>query len=500
METKTIQKRASKKIGTDKLYDPMWRLSNLYWIQNKKGETVLFQPNEAQRYLYDNFHPRSLILKARQLGFSTAVDILLLDSALFYKGFHAGIVADTEETAQDLFRTKVQFPYEHLPPSVQNVVNLITANKSSYEFTTGSSIETGVTLRSGTFQAVHVSEFAKISVEHPDRAKEIITGTLETVPIDGIAFIESTARGRGGKFYDYYKQSIINETRTITDLDYKLFFFSWFKEPEYTLNPDGVVIEKRLKDYFKTLGVDLSAGQMAWYAKKEETLGDDMKREYPSTPDEAFEQSMEGSYFAKDIMKLRKAGKITKIPVDPILPVQTHWDLGHHDYMAIVFTQRHGKEMRVIDYFESNQSGFPFYAQVLRERKYNYSEMHNAPHDIQVTELSGKTRLEMAKEVGIRFNAVPRIQDKADAIEMAHKALRNCAFDEERCGKLISHLEDYHKAWDTVNGIWKPTEAKSEHNHAADAFMTMAQAEEWPADDNVMPKSDTSWKTKRKKF
>lgn len=498
METKKRKERAPTSEVTDaNLADSMWRLNNLYWIQDKAGKTVLFVPNVAQKKLYDDLHSRNLIVKARQLGFSTGIDIFMLDCALFMPGFHAGIVADTEDTAQDLFRTKVQFPYEHLPPSLQSAVNIVTANKSMYEFTNGSAVEAGVTLRSGTFQSVHVSEFAKISVEHPERADEIVSGSLETVPTDGIAFIESTARGRGGRFYDYYKQAAKNNIKNLTDLDYRLHFFAWFNSPEYEIDPSGVVMPERLTEYFNTLSVPLSPGQKAWYCKKEQALGEDMKREYPSTCEEAFEQSLEGAYFTRQLAQARNEGRICVVPLDSHLPVDTHWDLGMDDYMAIIFTQKHAGKIRVVDFFECNGEGLPFYAKVLQTKGYKYGQ-HNAPHDIQVKELSGKTRLEQAAALGIRFTVVPRIQDKADAIEMARSLFKHCVFDATHCSTLLTHLEEYRKAWDSVNGVWKSDPAKTDHNHAADAFMTLAQGEDIPKENIILTSGTSNWKTKWK--
>src|SRR5262249_41561711 len=48
-----------------------WRLDNLYFIQNERGEVVRFVRNESQRAFWDNAWYLNAILKARQLGFST---------------------------------------------------------------------------------------------------------------------------------------------------------------------------------------------------------------------------------------------------------------------------------------------------------------------------------------------------------------------------------------------------------------------------------------------
>ncbi|MCP2839718.1 hypothetical protein NK952_24270, partial [Salmonella enterica subsp. enterica serovar Typhimurium] len=68
----------------------MWRISNLYKIIVKgdddpddEGLVITFKPNRAQRRLIARLHHRNIILKARQLGFTTLICILWLDTALF---------------------------------------------------------------------------------------------------------------------------------------------------------------------------------------------------------------------------------------------------------------------------------------------------------------------------------------------------------------------------------------------------------------------------------
>ena len=77
--------------------------------------------------------------------------------------------------------------------------NLLSQMESSYRVSTG--------FRSGTYQRLLVSEFGKICAKSPDVAKEIVTGSLNTVTTDQIIAIESTAEGREGYFYDFSKQS-----------------------------------------------------------------------------------------------------------------------------------------------------------------------------------------------------------------------------------------------------------------------------------------------------
>ncbi len=77
-----------------------WRLNNLYWIEDKRGRLQRFRMNFAQRELFENFHHRNEILKARQLGISTFVAILMLDCCLFTARWTCGIVDKAVDEAK----------------------------------------------------------------------------------------------------------------------------------------------------------------------------------------------------------------------------------------------------------------------------------------------------------------------------------------------------------------------------------------------------------------
>ena len=67
----------------DKLADPLYRLNNLYYITDKTGKKVKFKMTAEQYDYFEHEHSRNIILKARQLGFTTQVCIMQLDCALF---------------------------------------------------------------------------------------------------------------------------------------------------------------------------------------------------------------------------------------------------------------------------------------------------------------------------------------------------------------------------------------------------------------------------------
>lgn len=459
--------------------DKWWRLNNLYWIIDKKGDRVLFTCNDAQTRFFKSMHFLNIILKARQLGFSTFVDLYILDECLFNSNVEAGIIADTESNAKDIYRRKIQFPYNNLLPEIRAACPRLIDNVEKTQFANGSVISCGVSFRSGTLHYLHISEFGKIAAKWPDRAREIVTGTLPALATGQIGFIESTAQGRSGYFYDMWKRAS-DHTATgdrLSAMDWKPHFYPWHENVEYVCD-EPTCITSAMLDYFAAvegkIGRALPQDKRAWYVRMHAVLGEDMKSEYPSTPDEAFDASIEGAYFSKQFSKIRAEKRMCAVPIVASSLVDTWWDLGINDTMAIWFTQDVGREIRVIDFYENSGEGLPHYIAMLSAKKYLYGR-HYAPHDIGVRELTtGKSRYEAAQALGLKFEIVPRIAQKMDAIEAARSILSYCWFDEARTAEGVAHMEAYRKAWDDTRNCWKDHPLHNEHSNGADAFQTLA--------------------------
>lgn len=471
------------------LRDKRWRLNNLYFITDKNGKRIRFRMTDEQVEYFDGMHTRNIILKARQLGFTTECCIIQLDAALF-ESAKCALIAHTLPDAHRLFREKVKYAYDNLPVDIRKANPARNDASGELVFNKGGSIYVSTSFRGGTLRYLHVSEFGKICAKFPHKAREIVTGAFEAVAADCFVTIESTAEGRAGYFFDY-SQSAEKQQMSGTALgllDWKFFFFSWWKNKDYSLDPTGVVIPQRLADYFNELaakhGIVTNDGQRAWYAAKEKTLGDDMKREYPSVPTEAFQQSVEGAYYAKQFAKLYAEKRIGVIPDNRHQPVMTFWDIGVGDSTAIWFVRQIGTEYHVIDYYENSGEGLRHYMKVLKDRGYTYSE-HWGPHDIENREFGSdaKSRKDIAKEgyeidgerYSIRFQVVPRTGVDT-GIESTRNILPLCVFDESKCEEGIGHLENYRKEWDENRGCWKDKPFHDSTSHGADAFRYFAVA------------------------
>src|SRR5262249_13561386 len=86
----------------------------------------------------------------------------------------------------------------------------------------------------------------------------------------------------------------------------------------------------------------------------------------------------------------------------------------------------------------------------------------------------GKTRKDRAAALGIDIDIVPRIEDKADAIEEGRSFLNSCWIDTQHCARGIQCLDNYRKEWDEVRAVWRSKPLHDWASHGADSLMTGA--------------------------
>ena len=267
----------------------------------------------------------------------------------------------------------------------------------------------------------------------------------------------------------------------LTKLEPKFHFYSWFDNPDYRLTDEDTALTIIPQEVGKYLDkFTLSPNQRAWYAAKAKVMGDEMKREYPSTPDEAFEGSVEGALYAEEMARVRTAGGICRLPYDSSYPVKTFWDLGgSRDQFSIWFYQHIKREHRFIDYHESNGQGWNFYAKLLNDKGYTYDK-HYFPHDGKTRRvgLEVYTSQELAEQVGIRpIEIIPVTKSVyGDIRNFCKPLLPQCLFDETNCALGISRLDSYRRKWDDINAMWLNEASHDSASHGADGFRTAAVA------------------------
>ena len=467
------------------MLDPRWRISNLYTIIDEAGDMVAFRPNDAQLKFMEGLHDCNIILKARQLGFTTLCCLIYLDACIFKPNTNAGVIAHKLDDAKAIFKNKIKYPYDKLDDGIKSVCPATQDSVDTLSFKNNSTIRVATSMRSGTLQYLHVSEFGKICAQYPEKSREIVTGSLNTVHAGQFVVIESTAEGQDGAFYRMCQeaQRMAFAKTPLTALDYKFHFFPWWKEKSYTLEGASVVLTEEDERYFDGLsvnGIVLSDGQKAWWVKKERTNVGDMRREYPSTPEEAFEQALEGAYFSRQLAIATKQGRIGGFPYDPRYRVNTFWDLGRNDLNVIWIHQYISGYHRFIGYYENSDEHISHYIKWLNdwalERDAVYGT-HYLPHDgnRQSLWLEGGTVGVMDK-LKFRPQFVPRSASKMESIEAARTIFAKCQFDEAGCGVGLKRLRMYRKEWDELRGVWKDLPHHDDASHGADGFQTFACA------------------------
>ena len=513
------------KTDADCLADPWWRLCNLYRVVDEDGVARQFVPNVVQVNYYWHQWYLNLILKSRQHGFTTFLCLVALDKCIFRKNYHAHLLAHTREDSEKIFEEKIRWPLEQLieeHPEMTVIAESEEENARVLRFPDDSVFSCGTSMRGGTLQWLHVSEHGKICAKFPDKAKEIRSGSLNTVHPGQNIVIESTAEGRQGDFYDFSeraKKQAAGKTK-LSKLDFKFHFYPWWKDPKNVLDPRGVTItdgyRKYLRDLQKREGVRLTPGQKAWYVKKAEVQKDLMYREHPSTPQEAFQGATEGAIYGSIMILLRKQGRIVpEIPFDTRVPVDTTWDLGKNNMNAIWlhqyiraegvhrwlwFLYSHKEDGRVSNSLGAN--GPADWVNALDELRGEFRfkwGRHYLPHDVEVSDWSqakGVTRRDVLEGLGMtNVVTVERVPELQAGIAVTKQILSTSVFSERGCADGITFLENYRFDWDERVGAYKDQPAKGPPSDAADAMRQLAQ--EWFPEETYKrrKKRNRNWRT-----
>lgn len=444
----------------DVLADPFKRWSTLYHVRTKSGGVVPFRPWPEQVEVYQRLHYRNIILKARQRGMTTGMLIFMLDRVLFNSYMNAGVIAHNREDAARFFEDIVKVAYDNLPEVLRRrfPARSDSSNELSFEHN-GSAIRIGTSLRSVNNQLLHITEYGKICAQYPHRAREIRRGALNTVSTENIVTIESTAEGAYGDFYDKCTVAEAQQLARkagdrgpIHPMEYRFFFFPWWRAPEYTA---PALSENEIPGwadaYFDKLyadhGIELTPEQEAWYILKREELGEGgMYQEHPSYPREAFRVMVEGAIYAREMLAARESGRIGQYPPMPGYPVNTFWDIGRGDATSVWFHQRIGGRNRF--FRNETRSGYllPWWVARVRELAQQNGWVLGGwyfPHDMGVIEWGqqsgaergeGLDRRQVAENLGAKpAHIVDRVRRTEHGIEMMRQQFPSCEFDEDGC-------------------------------------------------------------------
>ncbi len=290
------------------------------WITTKKGELVKLRPNAAQRALIDAIcddlkHGRPvryIVLKARQMGLSTIIEALCYWWAATHRYVTASIVAHEREASENIYQMFQRY-YANSDPAFKPATKYYTKHDLTFDTEKGTGIKSqirtavakdGGTGRSQMNRFVHCSEVAFWK-----GSADIVSSLLQTVPLlpETFIFLESTANGMGGYFYDTWMKAKKGEST------FKPFFFAWHGHHEYELNIPSIMKldpeEKELCELFKSLGYPQKSWKrkLQWRREKMKEFVHDPEKfyqEYPSTDIEAFIASGRPVFNTKALIKM----------------------------------------------------------------------------------------------------------------------------------------------------------------------------------------------------
>lgn len=185
-------------------------------------------------------------------------------------------------------------------------------------------------------------------------------------------------------------------------------------------------------------------------------------------------QMLEGVVFAKQLRRAQEDSRICHVPWHTETPVDTFWDLGRADMTTIWFVQRVAMQYRILAYFEDSGEDILYYLRECQNREYLYGTMY-LPHDAKAKRMGQKHTIEQTvRKHGFKVTIVPRISQKVNAINAARLIFNQCYFDEDGCVDGLARLRRYK--YKVVEGQFSQEPLHDENSHAADGFMTFAQA------------------------
>lgn len=313
-------------------------IENFLYIKKKDTEVALLKINQPQQKFYDVLKRQSeagkpmrvIILKARQMGFSTLTEAILFKRTATRANVTSGIIAHKDDATTNLFNMSKLYLQE-LPEQLKPETRASNAKEIIFDNRTGTGLRSKIKCmtaggdgvgRSDTFQNLHLSE-----VSSWNNAKEILDGLLQAVPNkpDTLVVIESTAKG-----YDYFKE--LWDKACAGENDFEPLFCAWWELDEYRMPADNIVLTEEEKELKKLYNLDDE--QIAWrrWCIRNNCGGDinTFKQEYPACPEEAFLASGE-CIFDKDIV-------ISQIERNR--PLISGWKRGEFEYKKTILPVR----------------------------------------------------------------------------------------------------------------------------------------------------------------
>lgn len=494
-----IMTSAEQEVYRKILSDVTWRISNLYMVRDPWGKLVPFRPNAGQLWYLRNRHYWNLIAKARRLGFSTIIDIIGLDRAIFNSNQSIGLIDLTITDAKkklavmaEAYRT-MGLGVEGLEEQERHELNAfllkefpttcapdkIPAETISWE--NGSRFTCSTTFRGGALQYLHVSEFGPIALHRPMDARKILTGALPAVASGNMVNFESTHKGgKGGEHYELIREALARQGKAHNPREFKMLFFPFYQDPKNVIPANQVALrpeEEKIFEAWQAKGIKLSPDQKAFWANEYRTLKHDTFREWPACIEDMFRAPVEGSIYGERLAEAEAEGRVGHFGVEPHWPCLVAWDLGFSDSTAMWLIQATRLDYRILDFYQGSGNPVSHYINKVQEwSRWAPIRQNLLPHDAEQNSRSGRTFLGDAREAGLQdCQVVPQTRNIWMGINEARELMKNCVWH-ARTEKGRELLGQYRKRIYEDGQSMNPTPVHDHTSHAADAFRTFAEA------------------------
>lgn len=219
--------------------------------------------------------------------------------------------------------------------------------------------------------------------------------------------------------------------------------------------------EESLAEYIALYGEDIGRAQF--------------EQEYECS----FNAAILGAFYAREMVALRREGRIDAVEHDPDRPVHRAWDIGVKDDTSIWWFQVVGTQVFILDCYSQSGAGVDHYAEIVEQKR----KLHGwkdgtdfVPHDARVKEWgTGRTRVETMQGLGLHPQVIP-LASKLDGINAARKTLARCVFHPRTEEQGVAALEQYRREWDDDKKTYKASEVHDWSSHLADAFRYLSMA------------------------
>jgi len=531
----------------------VWVLKNLCTINTPAG-VKKFRPNLVQRIILAIYWWANNILKSRQHGVSTlwvlfyGVKILLEDNRV------AGIIDLKENSAckkLGMFKLcyeKMDDPKIHpekwemvnatggravvemwqIGAAIKNSVQMIKGNKApnpkELVFSNGSRYYADTGFRGDTLHFGLFTEFGKIALKYPEKAREVVDGAENAMHEGSIGVYETTMEGGEGTLAGALsKQAMDNsrDTKDLTRLDQLFMFFGWFLDPKNRLDPEETArtmafLEKRpeiwttsgawnWKKYFygddyrepgviarlaegdgvdamilEALGlegIELDYAQIAWYCKKRERQGWSMLKEHPTFAEEAFQAPVKGAIYAEHLLKALSDERIEDFNPHGGKMVHTTWDIGSSENTVTWYWQKLGHEWLCIDCDHGLDMTYEERVGRMLRKPYNYG-VHALPHDAAAQKIGKLTTKQVLEEAGLKnVKTIPVIASVDLRIQGVWGMFPNIRFRKKETEQGRKMLAGYRYKIDEKTDTPTGDIEKNDSVHYADAFGQIYEAD-----------------------